>query len=40
METVTWEVAKTKQHDRSGVFYPEYFDWYQAPNGVYYPKKN
>lgn len=36
MEKVTWNTAKTKKHDASGVSMPEKFMW-EEKSGVYYP---
>ena len=35
-ETVTWEIAKTKVHDISGISNPEFYR-YEKIFGVYYP---
>ncbi len=35
-ENVTWEVARTKVHDISGIEYPERYRYWRN-NGIYYP---
>jgi hypothetical protein len=34
---VPWDVAKTKQHDASGIEHPERYMWKEI-KGIYYPQ--
>jgi uncharacterized OB-fold protein len=36
METINWNIAKTKSHDASGITNPEKYEWYNH-RGIYFP---